>query len=255
MRFLKIALAILMALLFYFSARAQEVDSIISKYVEAIGSENAIKEIKSLKLTGKLKLPSSGVIYNLTIYRMYPKYFRYEMEYHGITVVEAYDGNDVWHIVPFDGINSPTPVKDKIQISRIKSESDIISPLVDWNPKGYKVEYEGKKLEGNVEWLQLKVTFNDNYVTDYFLNPNSYLPVKYIRLERHNPRGRANSVTTHINDYRRISNVLFAHRFESEKGTQRSIVTIERIDINPEDITSSIFSMKYSSVSQHPISK
>jgi hypothetical protein len=244
MRFLKIGLVIFALLPFCFSAYSQEVKVIISKNIEALGGEEALREIKSLKLTGTLEFPSSGVKYNLTIHKMHPNRYRCEMEYRGTTVVEAYDGNNVWHIVPFDGIDSPTPVKDEIQASKIKSEAYIFSPLVEWEAECYKVEYLGKKSGENEECLQLKVTFNDNYTTDYFLDSRSYLLTKFVRLERHNPRGRVNTVTTYVSDYRRISNVWFACRFEIEKPNQKSIITIEHIDINPKDITSSIFSMK-----------
>jgi outer membrane lipoprotein-sorting protein len=210
--------------------------------MEALGAEEALAEIKSLKFSGILEFPSSGIKYNLTIYKMRPNLYRCDKEYRGTKVVEAYDGNNVWHVVPFDGIYSPRSVKDKIQASKIKSEADIFSPLFDWKAKGYKVEYLGEKAEENQEWLKLKVTFNDNYTTDYFLDSQNYLVSKHVRLERHNPRGRTNIVTTHIRDYRRISSVWFAHRYEIEKGTQKLIITIERIHINPNDITSSLFS-------------
>jgi hypothetical protein len=220
------------------------VETIISKTIEALGGEDAIKEIKSLKLSGIWEFSSSDVKYNLTIYKMYPNRYRYEAELRGINVIEAYDGDDVWHISPWDGINSPTIVKDEVQASKIKSDSFIFSPLVDWKTKGYKVEYLGKLTDENLELLKLKVTFKDNYTIDYFIDSGNYLPTKFARLERHNPRANPKVVTTHISDYRRISNVLLAHRFVVEKGPQKWIITIKHIDINPSGVTSSIFSMK-----------
>lgn len=244
MKFLKNILVIFVFLAFSAYSFSQEVETIISTHIKALGGEDAIKEIKSLKLTGILEFSTSDVKYNLTIYKMHPNRYRFEMEYRGTTIVEAYDGDVVWHISPPDGIHSPMPFKNEVQASKIKSEADIFSPLIDWKVKGYKVDYLEKKTGGNLEWLQLKVTFKDNYVTDYFLDSSNYLLTKFIRLERHNPRANPKAVTTNISDYRRISNVLFAHRFVIEKGPQKWIITIKHIDINPLSVTSSIFSMK-----------
>lgn len=232
-------------LLICFSVQAQEVEKIISEHIEALGDKLALRQIKSLKLKGTLVFPSSDVKYNLTIYRMHPNLYRSEMEFNGITVVKAYDGKHVWHIVPFDGINSPTIVKDKIEAFKIKSEADIITPLIDWKEKGCKIEYIGKKIEGNVEQHQLKMTFNGGYITDFYLNANNYMLQKLVRQERHNPKGRANKVTTHISDYRKISNVSFAHRFEmgKDKGYNKSIIIIEQIEVNPKEFDRSIFLM------------
>lgn len=87
-------------------------------------------------------------------------------------------------------------LKNEVQASKIKSEADIFSPLIDWKAKGYKVDYLEKKTGGNLEWLLLKVTFKDNYVTDYFLDSSNYLLTGFIRLERHNPRADPNAVQT-----------------------------------------------------------
>jgi hypothetical protein len=225
------------------SVRAQEAEEIISKSIEALGSKAALNKIKSLKMKGTLGYPSSDVKYNLTIYRMHPDLYRSEKEYSGKTIVEAYDGKHVWHIVPFDGIDSPTIVKDEVEISKMKSESDILTPLLGWKEKECQVEYLGKKVEGNVELHHLKMTFNDGYVTDFYLNANNYLLQKFVRKERHNPRGRTNEVTTHVSDYRKVANVMFAHRFEMDKGFNSSIIIIEQIEVNPKDFDNSIFLM------------
>ena len=151
-------------LLICFSVRAQEAqeaEKIILKSIEALGDRAALNRIKSLKLKGTMCFESSDVEYNVTIYRLVPNLYRSEKEYRGKTVIEAYDGKNVWWIEPFSGINSPTIMKNEVEVSKIKSEADILTPLFGWNEKGYQVEYIGKKVEGNVELHQLKMTFQD----------------------------------------------------------------------------------------------
>lgn len=225
------------------SLRAQEAETIISKNIEALGGVAALSKIKSLKMKGTMGFESSDVKYNVTIYRMHPNLYRIEKEFGGKTVVETYDGKNVWHIVPFDGINSPTLMKNEVEVSKIKSEADILTPLFSWKEKGYKVEYIGKKAEGNVELHQLKMIFDDGYITDFYLDTNEYMLQKFVRKERHNPRGGTNEVTTHLSDYRKISNVSFAHRFEIDKGHSGMIIIIEQIEVNPKDFDRSIFLM------------
>jgi len=224
---------------------AQDTDVIISKYIEALGGSDALRAVTTLRLTGILDLTPS-VRYNVTISMMRPNLYRYEMEFRGTKIVEAFDGTNVWHINPFDGIDSPTLMENEIQASKIKSEADIISPLVAARDRGYRVEYLGSQMVDGVESLRLRVTFPDNYTTEYVLDSRDLLPRQFIRLERHNPRGRTNTVTTRVSDYRGAGKVLFAHRYEIDKGTQTSILTIARIEINPGDVTPDIFAMKSS---------
>jgi len=222
---------------------AQDVDSIIYNNIEALGGSDALSAVTTLRLMGTLDLTPS-VRYNVTISKMRPNLYRYEMEYRGTKIVEAFDGTNVWHLNPFDGIDAPTLMENAIQASKIKSEADIISPLVAAKDRGYRVEYLGSQTVDDVESLRLRVTFPDGYTTEYVLGSHDHLPRQFIRLERHNPRGRANMVTTRISDYRRTGKVLFAHRCEILKGTQKSIFMIARIEINPGDVTPDMFAMK-----------
>jgi hypothetical protein len=243
MLYRRIVTRLLALLLLGAPVAAQDVNTILSKHIEALGGSDALDAVTTLRLKGTLDL-TPAARYNVTISKMRPNLYRYEMEYRGTRVVEAFDGTNVWHICPFDGINSPTLMENEIQVSKIKGEADIISPLVASKDRGYRIEYLGRQMVDGVESLRLKITFPGNYTTEYFLGLNDHLPSQFIRLERHNPRGRANTVTTRISDYRRTGKVLFAHRYEILKGTQKSILTIARIEINPGDVTPDMFAMK-----------
>jgi len=231
-------------------AAAQDVEAIITKTVEALGGSDALSAITTLRLTGTLEVSPSGR-YDVTISKMRPNLYRYEVDYRGTKVVEAFDGTHVWHVIPFDGINAPTPMKDEIQASKIKSEADIISSLVAAKDKGYRVEYLGRQTVDGVESMRIRVTFPDNYATEYILGAHDHLPRQMIRLERHNPKGAARTVTTRISDYRKTGKLLFAHRYEIGKGNQTSILTITKIEINPGDVTPDMFTMKSSRLKEN----
>lgn len=132
----------------------------------------------------------------VTLIGKIPDRCRYGMEYRGTEAGEAYDGDDAWHMNPFDGINSPMPVKNGVQASKIKSEADIVSPLVDWKAEGCKVVHLGKKRKGHLEWLQLKVALKDGYAVDYFLDSGNCLPAGFIRLECQSPGADPNAAQT-----------------------------------------------------------
>jgi len=222
---------------------AQDVNAVLSKTIEALGGPDALSAISALRLTGTLEVPPSGR-YGVTISKMRPNLYRYEVDYGGKKVVEGFDGANAWSIDPFLGINSPTLMENEMRASKIKSEADIISPLVAAKDKGYGIECLGSQMVDGVESLRLKITFPDNYTTEYILGSADHLPRQFIRLERHNPRGRINTITTLISDYRRTGEVLFAHRYEIRKWNQKSILTIARIEINPGDITPDMFAIK-----------
>lgn len=243
MRYRGIVTRVFALLLLGVPVAAQDVNTIISNYIEALGGTDALNAVTTLRLTGTLEFSPSGR-YGVTISKMRPNLHRYEVDYNGKKVVEGFDGTNVWSIDQFSGINSPTLMENEIQASKIKSEADIISPLVAWKDRGYRVEYLGSQMMDGVESLRLKITFPDDYATEYILGSHDHLPRQFIRLERHNPRGRANTIKILISDYRRTGKVLFAHRYEIHKWNQKSILTIARIEINPGDVTPDMFAIK-----------
>lgn len=238
-----IVTGVLTLLLLAAPAAAQDVNAIIAKTIEALGGSDALGAISTLRLTGTLEASPSGR-YDVTISKMRPNLYRYEVDYGGKKVVEGFDGTTVWLIDQFSGINSPTPMENEIQASKVKSEADIISPLAAAKDRGYRVEYLGSQMVDGRESLRVKVTFPDDYTTEYVLGTDDHLPMQFVRLERHNPRGRVNTITTRIGDYRRTGKVLFAHRYEIHKWNQTSILTIARIEVNPGDVTPDMFAMK-----------
>ena len=86
----------------------QTLDQVLADYVEAKGGEDAIKGIKTMKISGKMSMGAMEFPFELTAKRPNKVYTAFEAQ--GMKGVQAYDGETGWAIMPFMG--KPDPEKN-----------------------------------------------------------------------------------------------------------------------------------------------
>jgi outer membrane lipoprotein-sorting protein len=211
-------------------ALAQTIDEVIAKSFEARGGLAKLKAIQTLRMTGKMTM-GSGIELPLTIEMKRPSGFRAEFVFQGSPAVQAYDGTTAWGISPM-GSNQPEPMPAEMA-KELADQADMDGPLVDYKAKGHQVELLGKeKVEGS-DAFKLKVTKKDGDVEYYYLEAESYLPVK-VEAKR-TIRGSEIEGETTLGDYKEAGGFLWPYSIQnSAKGRpEKQNLTIETIEINP----------------------
>ena len=80
------------------------VDELVAKNIEAKGGATTLKNLQTLRATGKLLVPIQGQIeLGFVQTRKRPDEVRTEASLQGMTQIEAYDGKEGWRVSPFFG--------------------------------------------------------------------------------------------------------------------------------------------------------
>jgi outer membrane lipoprotein-sorting protein len=210
-------------------AAAQTVDEVIAKSFEARGGLDKLKAVQSIRMTGRMTMGPMDL--PMVIETKRPASLRLDVTVQGTIAVQAYDGTTGWAISPM-GTGQPEVLPAE-QAKVMADQADIEGPLVDYKAKGHQVELLGKEKIESGDAYKLKVTKKDGSIEYYFLDAESYLPV---RVEgKRMVRGTEIEGEGTIGDYKEVGGFLWPHSIQNgAKGrAEKQTITIEKIEINP----------------------
>lgn len=211
---------------------AQNVDTLIAKYIQASGGLERMQAIQSLRRTGKF-IGGGGFEAVVVQENKRPNRVREEFSIQGMTGVNAYDGRDGWKIEPWNGKRDPESLGEE-EMHSILEDADFDGALVNYQAKGNRVEYQGiEQVEGS-DAYKLKVTRPNGDVVFYYLDTEYYVPIR-IDTQRM-IRGAPQEYETSLGDYKQVNGVYLPFSYESgAKGssrTDRGKVTYDKIEAN-----------------------
>jgi hypothetical protein len=159
------------------SAKAQTVDDIINKYIDAIGGKAVIASLQSVQIEGTLNAMGNDLSYKATVVN--GKAFRSETSFNGSTIIQCVTDSSGWKLNPMLGQSSPEALPaDQAKASR--SSLYIAGPLVDYKSKGYSAELIG---EDDFDGTKVfKIHLFDNGGTDvmYYIDTVAYSVLKTV---------------------------------------------------------------------------
>jgi photosystem II stability/assembly factor-like uncharacterized protein len=234
MRSLLLATALLVTAV---PAPAQSVDEIIDRYVRRVGGMERIQALQTLSRTGKF-YGGGGFEARVHNENKRPNKVRLEFSFQGMTGVNAWDGKSGWKIEPWQGKKEPETLSED-EIKSIVEDAEFEDPLFNYKAKGNKVELIGKDDIEGTEVYKLKATLaNNGDVRTYYLDVDSYVPIKYevMRIVR----GAEREFEVELGDYKEVNGVFLPFSFgigakgsSSSGKAQYAWETIEaNVDIN-----------------------
>jgi len=221
-------LALLCSSLF---APAQTADELISKNIQAKGGMDAIKAIKTVRMTGRLDA-AGGFTGRVGQENMRPNLVRETFSLQGMTAVQAYDGATAWQIQPFGGHKDPQLMGDD-DVRDLLIDSDFDGPLVDYKTKGNTVEYLGHDTIDGDDVMRLKVTLKNGDIVYYYLDPDTFLEIRTERQEF--VRGSVRENVTDLGSYKKVGGLMYPFSIASGPKNDPSSwqsVTMEKIEVN-----------------------
>ncbi|MEA2165214.1 MAG: hypothetical protein QOK37_3341 [Thermoanaerobaculia bacterium] len=238
--------------LFAVSAFAQTADELLEKNLKAMGGKDKLTAIKSVKMTGKMKMGPMEAPFTLTKAR--PSGMRVDFTIQGMTGTQAYDGTTGWTLMPFMGNKDPQKMSET-ELKDIRNEADFDGPTFDYKAKGNKVEYIGKEDVQGTPAYKLKVTTKDGKESYVFLDAETYLAIR--SESTRNMMGQDVEIETSIGDYKTVGDgLLFPHSIDShqkgKEGMGGQSITIENIELNPK-VDAGLFAMP--AVAAKPVEK
>ena len=210
------------------SLYAQSVDEILAKHFEAVNQEK-LSTINSLRLEATMFM--MGQEMPMTILQKRPNKIRSEVEIQGQKILTVYDGIEGWMVNPMMGSSEPQRIPPA-QLENIVKQSDFFdSELVDYTGKGHTIEKLGdNEDEGNGAYV-LQLNHKNGQVFKFYIDKINYMILKTSATV--NNMGTEMEVESYQKDYKKVDDIMFAHRLEIESNGQNVQTTkISNIELN-----------------------
>ncbi len=221
----KIFSMLFVALVTISAAQAQSADEIAAKYVKAIGGAKAWKAIKSTKLTISMNMQGMdlpGFIISDNKNRQ-----RVELNFQGMKIVQAFDGQTAWAVSPPQGITTPTPLPEA-QAKGMK-EFQFLNDLIDHKKRGTTITYDG---EGDIEGVacyKIKVVTKEGKEETVYIDKSNYMKVASETV------ANGQTMVSHYSDFKEIDGVKAARKIVVKVGGQTfQSLSISEIENNVE---------------------
>src|SRR5712675_3301092 len=210
-------------------ARAQTVDEVIAKNIQAHGGVEKLKSINTARTTAKFTQGSFRA--EVMQENKRPGKVREEFSIQGLAQVQAYDGKTGWQISPFGG-RKDAELMSQDDLKSLVVDADIDGPLVDYKEKGHKAELVGHDSVEGTDCYKIKLTMKNGDVRYYYLDADSYLELK---LEIQTTiRGALQESELYYGDYEQVNGIFYPFAVEqAQKGSaSRAQLTVEKIEQN-----------------------
>ncbi len=229
--------AIFLVCLLSFSGKTQELklDDVLSKYYQAIGTEH-IKDWKTITMS--CKTTSNGMEFPITITTKRPGKIRVEFELQGSKMIQAFDGQAGWSVVPWSGSTDPQDMTPD-EVKTMKEQGDIEGSLYNWKEKGHKAELIGREDMDGTSVYKIKVILADENVETYFIDAENFVPLKVASVSK--IQGNESESETYPGNYKEVNGAMMPFAFENKfKGQTVSHLVIDKYEIDKE-VNDSLF--------------
>jgi outer membrane lipoprotein-sorting protein len=211
-----------------------DLDQLVAGYVEARGGIEKIKAIQTMRSTGKIT--GQPVEIQVVIEQRRPDQLKMVIRFQGQEMVQAFDGKSGWSINPMKGYGGKAVAEPMTEdeLREIKLQADFDGALVDYQSKGYALEYAGtEQVEGSPAH-KLRLTRKSGEVQYIYLDTETLLEVKTARKVKQ--LGNELDVDTYFSEYKDVEGIPFPHLIESGVAGMpaRQKIVFDTVELNPQ---------------------
>ncbi len=239
MKYVKSFIAVLFLFALSSNVFSQSVDDVIDSHVKAMGGLDKINAVKTVKYTGTFSGMGADIPVTITIKRQ--DKIKMDMNFQGMSLIQAYDGTTGWSINPFNGKKDAEKMPAE-EVKDMKENAEWEGQLINYKDKGYKVELIGKEdMEGS-EAYKIKLTDKDGDVTYYFLDATSYLVIKQSAKRKF--KEKEITQEEYPGNYQAVEGIMFPMSMEIKTSGQDQSQkgTFTKVELNV-DVDDAIFKM------------
>ena len=232
---------LLMAVLTAFatiSVKAQTVDEVIKKNISALGGNERLKALKTMKMD--LSITVQGMELPATSAQIHDVGRRTDFTVQNMTGTEVITKKQGWKFMPFMGHQKPEPSSAE-EVKESAFTIDLQGYVVDYAKKGYKIELVGNDTVAGKIAHCLRITSKEGVSVDYFVDAESGNTVKLINKRTIN--GSLLEITSLLTDYKTQNGYSFPYTINQDvPGAGPMVIKITKVEINPP-VDASIFKM------------
>jgi hypothetical protein len=207
-------------------AQDLSVDEIVSKNLQTIGQDMLMK-VQTIKLTGKMTQGPAEFI--MTEIMKKPEFDMLEMEIQGVKIIMSTDGKTGWIINPMTGSSDAQDLPPDMITSMVADgmrDPDVnwYNPFLNWKEKGTRIDLIGKEDMNGTPVYNLKLTFKDNQVVNYYVDASKFVVLKKKSTET--AQGQTYEQETRYSDFRDFEGILGPAKTETLINGQVGTVSI-----------------------------
>lgn len=232
MKLLRLPVAALAALTVSFTVKAQTVDEIVNKHIDAIGGKDKISAMKSIYIESDMDIMGNQAPSTTTI--VYGKGSISEINFNGQRIVNCVTADKGgWVINPLMGQATPeTMPEDQVKVG--KAQLSPGGPLLDYAAQGNKIELAGQEDANGVKAWKLLITTKDGAHSVIYIDPATYYIVRTVI--KMNAGGQEVEQGINYADYKKTDYGFVApwsSAIELPNGMTLN-VAVKKIDVNKE---------------------
>ena len=198
-------------------------DEIIARHVNAIGGNDAVLRVKSIRNSGTLEMPSAGISATIEAVSAPNRSFM-RMTIPGIgDIKNGYDGTVAWEVNPMRG---PRIKTDKEKISA-QEDADFHGAMLFSKERYQTTETVGAADFGGEKTWQVKTVLKSGKVTHEFFSVATGLRVGSASTQE--SQSGTISVLTIESNYKQFGPIKLATRNEMTTGAQKVVVTLTEV--------------------------
>jgi hypothetical protein len=225
---------------------AQSVDEILAKYFQAIGGNDKLKSVLSVKMVAKMN--QQGVEIPIEIVQMKDGRQMTKITFQGKEIKqEVYDGSTLWSV---NFINMKAEKSDAESTENFKANlgGDFPIPFFAYKDHGYKAELIGKETVEGTETFKVKLTKKpikvDGKPVDkiefYYFDTENYVPIM-VESEISNGQMKGKIGQTKLSDYQEVNGLMFPFSMtQGIKDMGSQPITMTKIEVDPK-VDASVF--------------
>ena len=208
---------------------SQDLQEVLDNYFEVAGL-NKILQTNSIVANGKAV--QMGMEFPITMYQKRPMKVRMEAEIQGMKMVQAYNGETGWAIMPWTGSLEPQDMSPD-QVKGMKQMADMEGDLYNWEEKGFTLTLEGEEEMEGTPAYKLKLEKSDGDIFTYFIDSDNFVILKVdakVMIQ-----GTPIETSSYYSNYKPVEGMIMPHSIETRMGgeIQMSMV-IDGYEINTE---------------------
>jgi len=221
-----------------FAQDAPSAKEIAETYIENIGGVDAWKALKATKMNGKASM--QGMEFPITITSSEGNMMHVEVSVQGQKIIQAFDGETAWQVMPFAGVTEPTEMSE--EEAEQSKDMRFLSEFIDSEERGFTLEsVEGKEVEGTPTY-GVRVTDEKGLDNTYYFDTEYMIPVMMASPIKSGPQKGA-MMETFMSDYQEIEGLMVPMFMEVKfNGSTVQKMTFTEAILNPE-IDKAMFSL------------
>ena len=233
---------------------AQTADEIIHNYLENTAGEANWKKLQAVKMTATAN--SQGMEIPVEVFQTKDGKQLIKINFQGQEITQvAFDGNTLWTT----NFMTMQPEKSDAEAAgnMKKQTEDFPSPFLDYQKKGYAVEFMGKETKDGAETYKIKLTqkpimvggVEQPNISYFYFDTENYVPIVSESEITEGPQ-KGQMGTSTMSDYKEVDGLYFPFALTM----QGQAIAIKSIELNPE-IDQTIFAFPTPATSKDPEKK